>query len=102
MDLDTEAAASATRGMAAGAQDLSAAAAGLRSALSAIGSPGYEGSELTGALEEFTALLMGSGDHWAVLRGTVAEGMNQSVTTARAADGAATRVLNGGDGAVAV
>ncbi|WP_219460578.1 hypothetical protein [Nonomuraea rhizosphaerae] len=102
MFVDTEAAASATKEMTSGADALTGAAADLRAHLSAIGSPGHEGSALTGALDEFITSLTGAADGWARLRGSVAGGMGQSVATARSADDAATRVLASGDQEVTV
>jgi hypothetical protein len=93
MYTDTEAAASATNGMATGAESAGDAAAILRAAVTAIGSPGNDGSELTTALEDFTTLLTGVADHSAQVRANSAEDMGRSIATVSGADAAATRVM---------
>jgi hypothetical protein len=93
MYTDTEAAASAANGMATGAESASDAAAILRATVTAIGSPGNDGSELTTALDDFTTLLASVADRSVQVRTNAAENMGRSIATVSGADAAATRVM---------
>ncbi|WP_219460980.1 hypothetical protein [Nonomuraea rhizosphaerae] len=97
MYVDTDGATSAANGMAAGADSLTGSAGTLRSVLAAIGSLGNEGSALTVTLDEFASLLTEVAERTAHVRGSVADGMGESVAAVLSADTQATPVPASGD-----